>query len=76
MQKIIHVLTQLFKLSFFPYFPYTRLKDIIPSFQVLIMKMLEHPNIVNLIEVIDDPESDHFYMGNNSLFLPFGFVNK
>jgi len=31
--------------------------------QVLIMKMLEHPNIVNLIEVIDDPETDNFYMG-------------
>ncbi|KAE9593206.1 hypothetical protein Lal_00029289 [Lupinus albus] len=30
--------------------------------EVLIMKMLEHPNIVNLIEVIDDPESDNFYM--------------
>jgi [calcium/calmodulin-dependent protein kinase] kinase len=27
------------------------------------MKMLQHPNIVNLIEVIDDPESDNFYMG-------------
>ncbi|XP_004505984.1 serine/threonine-protein kinase GRIK2-like [Cicer arietinum] len=30
--------------------------------EVFIMKMLEHPNIVNLIEVIDDPESDNFYM--------------
>ncbi|KAJ4726017.1 Protein kinase [Melia azedarach] len=30
--------------------------------EVLIMKMLDHPNIVNLIEVIDDPSSDHFYM--------------
>ncbi|KAH1219014.1 Serine/threonine-protein kinase GRIK1 [Glycine max] len=30
--------------------------------EVLIMKMVEHPNIVNLIEVIDDPESDDFYM--------------
>ncbi|CAK8536254.1 unnamed protein product [Lathyrus sativus] len=30
--------------------------------EVLIMKMLEHPNIVNLIEVIDDSESDDFYM--------------
>ncbi|KAK7261370.1 hypothetical protein RIF29_27679 [Crotalaria pallida] len=30
--------------------------------EVLIMKMLEHPNIVNLIEVIDDEESDDFYM--------------
>ncbi|KAL5565654.1 hypothetical protein UlMin_028818 [Ulmus minor] len=30
--------------------------------EVLIMKMLDHPNIVNLIEVIDDPDSDNFYM--------------
>ncbi|XP_070024500.1 serine/threonine-protein kinase GRIK2-like isoform X3 [Nicotiana sylvestris] len=30
--------------------------------EVLIMKMLCHPNIVNLIEVIDDPTTDHFYM--------------
>ncbi|XP_022140398.1 serine/threonine-protein kinase GRIK1 [Momordica charantia] len=30
--------------------------------EVLIMKMLEHPNIVNLLEVIDDPENDRFYM--------------
>lgn len=29
------------------------------------MKMLEHPNIVNLVEVIDDPNTDHFYMGMN-----------
>lgn len=29
------------------------------------MKMIQHPNIVNLIEVIDDPESDHFYMGTD-----------
>lgn len=30
--------------------------------EVMIMKTLEHPNIVNLIEVIDDPEFDDFYM--------------
>jgi hypothetical protein len=29
------------------------------------MKQLDHPNIVKLVEVIDDPESDHFYMGMN-----------
>lgn len=31
------------------------------------MKILEHPNIVNLIEVIDDPTTDNFYMGIFSL---------
>ncbi|KAL8172498.1 hypothetical protein V2J09_024302 [Rumex salicifolius] len=30
--------------------------------EVLIMKMLNHPNIVHLFEVIDDPNSDNFYM--------------
>lgn len=30
--------------------------------EVSIMKRLEHQNIVNLIEVIDDPEADRFYM--------------
>ncbi|KAD5803473.1 hypothetical protein E3N88_14833 [Mikania micrantha] len=30
--------------------------------EVLIMKMLNHPNIVNLVEVINDPDTDHFYM--------------
>ncbi|KAJ4724105.1 Protein kinase [Melia azedarach] len=30
--------------------------------EVSIMKMLDHPNIVNLIEVIDDQKADHLYM--------------
>lgn len=31
--------------------------------------MLEHPNIVNLVEVIDDPEDDRFYMGTHGIFI-------
>ncbi|KAK6144453.1 hypothetical protein DH2020_021273 [Rehmannia glutinosa] len=30
--------------------------------EILIMKVLSHPNIVNLVEVIDDPTADHLYM--------------
>ncbi|XP_037473855.1 serine/threonine-protein kinase GRIK1-like [Triticum dicoccoides] len=30
--------------------------------EVSLMKMLDHPNILNLIEVIDDPNTDKFYM--------------
>lgn len=30
--------------------------------EVSIMKILEHPHIINLIEVIDDPDSDRFFM--------------
>ncbi|XP_021865102.2 serine/threonine-protein kinase GRIK1 isoform X2 [Spinacia oleracea] len=30
--------------------------------EVLIMKIVSHPNIVNLIEVINDPDTDHLYM--------------
>ncbi|KAF6135415.1 hypothetical protein GIB67_027289 [Kingdonia uniflora] len=33
--------------------------------EVLIMKILGNPNIVNLIEVIDDINTDHFYMGKS-----------
>lgn len=30
------------------------------------MKRLDHPNIVKLVEVMDDPADDHFYMGTPS----------
>lgn len=36
--------------------------------QVMIMKQLDHPNIVKLIEVIDDPQSDNYYMGISTIF--------
>jgi hypothetical protein len=39
------------------------------------MKQLDHPNIVKLVEVIDDPESDHFYMGMNPGYSCFYVVS-
>ncbi len=30
------------------------------------MKQLDNPNIVKLIEVIDDPESDRLYVGKST----------
>jgi len=30
--------------------------------EIAIMKKLDHPNVVNLIEVLDDPEDDLLYM--------------
>lgn len=38
------------------------------------MKIIEHPNIINLIEVIDDPESDNLYMGNQLIFDILSFL--
>ena len=28
------------------------------------MKKLDHPNVVKLVEVVDDPEEDNLYMGD------------
>nr|CAD1840911.1 unnamed protein product [Ananas comosus var. bracteatus] len=38
----------------------TALSDVLR--EISIMKLLDHPNIVNLIEVIDDPNTDNIYM--------------
>ena len=29
------------------------------------MKKLDHPNVVKLVEVVDDPEEDNLYMGDH-----------
>ena len=31
--------------------------------EIAIMKKLDHPNVVKLVEVVDDPEEDNLYMG-------------
>ena len=31
--------------------------------EIAIMKKIDHPNIIRLFEVIDDPESDKIFLG-------------
>jgi [calcium/calmodulin-dependent protein kinase] kinase len=31
--------------------------------EIAILKKLDHPNIVKLVEVLDDPDEDNLYMG-------------
>ena len=31
--------------------------------EIAILKKLDHPNIVKLVEVMDDPEEDNLYLG-------------
>ncbi len=31
--------------------------------EIAILKKLDHPNVVKLYEVLDDPEEDNLYMG-------------
>ncbi|NXK85802.1 KKCC2 kinase, partial [Formicarius rufipectus] len=38
--------------------------------EIAILKKLDHPNVVKLVEVLDDPSEDHLYMGNCPL--PWG----
>ena len=38
--------------------------------EIAIMKKLDHPNVVKLEEVVDDPEEDNLYMGNQNVTTP------
>eukprot|EP00898_Chlorokybus_atmophyticus_P007882 jgi/Chlat1/8095/Chrsp75S07591 len=43
--------------------------------EVTIMKRLDHPNIVKLYEVIDDPHEDRLYMADSMLLLVLEYVS-
>lgn len=32
--------------------------------EIAILKKLNHPNVVKLVEVLNDPDEDNFYMGD------------
>lgn len=34
--------------------------------EIAILKKLDHPNVVKLVEVLDDPAEDNIYMGKSS----------
>jgi [calcium/calmodulin-dependent protein kinase] kinase len=31
--------------------------------EIAILKKLDHPNVIKLVEVLDDPDEDNLYMG-------------
>uniref|UniRef100_A0A8D0L8L5 Calcium/calmodulin dependent protein kinase kinase 2 n=1 Tax=Sphenodon punctatus TaxID=8508 RepID=A0A8D0L8L5_SPHPU len=38
--------------------------------EIAILKKLDHPNVVKLVEVLDDPSEDHLYMGKPVMEIP------
>lgn len=36
--------------------------------EIAIMKKLDHPNVVKLVEVLNDQEADNLYMGEFSIW--------
>lgn len=36
--------------------------------EIAILKKLDHPNVVRLVEVLDDPNEDNLYMGKLTAF--------
>lgn len=35
--------------------------------EIAVLKKLDHPNVVKLVEVLDDPTQDNLYMGNQPI---------
>uniref|UniRef100_A0AAY5K0D7 calcium/calmodulin-dependent protein kinase n=1 Tax=Esox lucius TaxID=8010 RepID=A0AAY5K0D7_ESOLU len=44
--------------------------------EIAILKKLDHPNVVKLVEVLDDPGEDHLYMGKTGLTLPVAVMEE
>lgn len=34
--------------------------------EIALLKKLDHPNVVKLVEVLEDPDEDHLYLGEFS----------
>ena len=43
--------------------------------EIAILKKVDHPNVVKLVEVVDDPEEDNLYMGKFS-YIAYKFSAK
>ncbi|KAG9354649.1 hypothetical protein JZ751_001362 [Albula glossodonta] len=43
--------------------------------EIAILKKLDHPNVVKLVEVLDDPGEDHLYMGMKASGTPSQIAN-
>ena len=39
--------------------------------EIAILKKLDHPNVVKLVEVLDDPDEDNLYMGKSLRYASF-----
>lgn len=35
--------------------------------EIALLKKLDHPNVVKLVEVLEDPDEDHLYLGTSFL---------
>lgn len=44
--------------------------------EIAIQKKLDHPNIVKLVEVLDDPEQDYMYMGKLMLSITVQMIYR
>ena len=43
--------------------------------EIAILKKLDHPNVVKLVEVLDDPARDNLYMGRRTAGFTFVFCH-